>query len=59
MPLYEYECPTCEKVVECLQKMDDPAPDCEKCGKQTTKKVSRSGFILKGGGWAADGYSGK
>jgi putative FmdB family regulatory protein len=53
VPIYEYECKACGRVLELLQKIDDPAPEaCESCNKgPIVKLMSRSGFILKGGGW--------
>lgn len=63
MPLYEYGCTNvdCHKVVELLRSMKeaDSPVICPYCGHQTTRKVSKSGFQLKGGGWASDGYSSK
>jgi putative FmdB family regulatory protein len=61
MPMYEYRCPKCGTELEQLQKFDDPAPactkeGCEDAGRPMTRKVSRSSFELKGGGWAKDGY---
>jgi putative FmdB family regulatory protein len=60
MPIYVYQCSACEARVEEIQKMSDPPPPkCEKCGKTGTlkKQMGKSNFELKGGGWAADGYS--
>ncbi|PIE63909.1 MAG: transcriptional regulator [Desulfobacterales bacterium] len=58
MPVYEYECKTCEKVFEVQQKMSDaPLKDCPDCGAPINKLMSMSSFQLKGGGWYADGYS--
>jgi putative FmdB family regulatory protein len=58
MPVYEYECPTCEKVFEVQQRMsDDPLSSCPDCGGDVKKLVSMSSFHLKGGGWYSDGYS--
>jgi putative FmdB family regulatory protein len=53
VPLYEYECRACGDVSELMQKISDPAPEtCPVCGKgPMAKLVSRSAFILKGGGW--------
>ncbi|RUM33755.1 MAG: zinc ribbon domain-containing protein [Desulfobulbus sp.] len=60
MPVYEYECPSCEKVFEVQQRMsDDPLKICPDCGGQVKKLVSMSSFHLKGGGWYSDGYSSK
>ena len=60
MPIYEYECSQCQKTFDVIQKVDDPAPEkCEGCGAtgSLAKKVSRSSFVLKGGGWYSDLYS--
>ena len=58
MPVYEYECPACEKVLEIQQRMaDDPLTQCPECEGPVKKVMSRSSFQLKGGGWYADGYS--
>jgi putative FmdB family regulatory protein len=59
MPVYEYECPACEKVFEVQQRMtEQPLETCPECGGQVRKLISMSSFQLKGGGWYADGYSG-
>src|SRR4051794_3898418 len=60
MPIYEYVCSQCGKLNDVLQKMNDPAPEkCEGCGAQGTlsRVVSRTSFVLKGGGWYSDLYS--
>jgi putative FmdB family regulatory protein len=60
MPIYEYICSKCEKTVDVLQKVSDPAPvKCEGCGAENAleRKVSRTSFVLKGGGWYSDLYS--
>ena len=60
MPVYEYECPACEKVFEVQQRIsDDPLKTCPDCGGEVKKLVSMSSFHLKGGGWYSDGYSSK
>ncbi|ARN75078.1 FmdB family zinc ribbon protein [Oceanicoccus sagamiensis] len=53
MPIYEYQCQSCEHELEILQKLsDDPATDCPNCSKPSLKKqISAAGFRLKGGGW--------
>ena len=57
MPVYEYECPQCETVLEVQQRMtDDPLSACPDCGGEVKKLISMSSFQLKGGGWYADGY---
>ncbi len=58
MPIYEYECPACEQVIEIQQRIsDDPLSSCPDCGGEVKKLVSMSSFHLKGGGWYSDGYS--
>ena len=58
MPIYEYKCESCGAEFELLQKISDPPVEvCGKCGSKSVKKlVSRSGFVLKGGGWYKDHY---
>ncbi|RWX49207.1 putative regulatory protein, FmdB family [Candidatus Electrothrix marina] len=58
MPVYEYECPACEKVFEVHQGMNDsPLTSCSVCGGEVKKIISMSAFHLKGGGWYSDGYA--
>ena len=57
MPLYEYHCENCQKLIEMLQKFSDPPlATCPDCGKPVTKIVSRTSFQLKGTGWYATDY---
>ena len=53
MPIYEYQCQSCQHQLEALQKIADaPLQDCPSCGKSQLKKmVSAAAFRLKGGGW--------
>jgi putative FmdB family regulatory protein len=60
MPIYEYECSQCHQTSDALQKVNDPAPEaCPHCGAHHTlsRLLSRTSFVLKGGGWYADLYS--
>ena len=60
MPIYEYECSQCHQTSDALQKVNDPAPEtCPRCGAHDTltRLLSRTSFVLKGGGWYADLYS--
>jgi putative FmdB family regulatory protein len=59
MPIYEYACDKCGHEFEREQKMaDPPVKTCPECkGRKVTKLISRSSFVLKGGGWYADGYA--
>jgi putative FmdB family regulatory protein len=53
MPIYEYQCKSCEHELEKLQRMSDPAlTDCPACNQSELKRlVSAAGFRLKGSGW--------
>lgn len=53
MPIYEYQCQSCHKQLEVLQKISDaPLLECPQCGEPALKKkVSAAAFRLKGGGW--------
>src|ERR1700686_483014 len=58
MPIYEFVCEACGRLVERLQKLTDPPPDaCPECGGKMAKIMSRNSFQLKGGGWYRDLYS--
>lgn len=62
MPTYDYICTSCDHAWELEQRIvEDPVRKCPKCGKETAKRQisSGAGFILKGGGWYADGYGSK
>jgi putative FmdB family regulatory protein len=57
MPLYEYECTTCHKHTEKIQKFSDPEITiCPHCGGHLERVVSAPAISFKGGGWYADGY---
>ena len=53
MPIYEYQCKSCSKSFEQIQKIsDDPLTDCPECGQAAlVKLVSAAAFRLKGQGW--------
>ncbi len=57
---YEYACEVCGHMWEADQSIkDDPLKKCPSCGKDKAKRQvsGGAGFILKGGGWYADGYA--
>ncbi len=58
MPIYEYGCQGCGHTFEQLQKVSDGPPSaCPSCeGPEIKKLVSRTSFVLKGGGWYKDHY---
>ena len=60
MPIYEYRCKACDKTFEVIQRVGEgPLRKCRECSGKLEKLISRSAFQLKGGGWYAEGYSGR
>ena len=62
MPTYDYICTACNHAWELEQRIvEDPVRKCPKCRANKAKRQisSGAGFILKGGGWYADGYGSK
>lgn len=62
MPLYEYRCQVCGEQEEKIQSYAAPTQHaCPKCGAEEGMKrqISQVAFNLSGGGWYAQGYSGK
>jgi len=58
MPIYEYRCLSCGDTLEVLQKMGSgKLRKCRKCSGKLERLVSRTSFMLKGGGWFDSGYS--
>lgn len=64
MPIYEYECKTCGKRVEVEQRITaEPLTTHRECAEtpcdgDVKRLITRTSFILKGRGWAKDGYGG-
>jgi putative FmdB family regulatory protein len=60
MPLYEYECESCDHRFEVIQKFSDPLVEsCPKCGGPVHKLFSSPAFHLKGTGWYITDYAKK
>lgn len=60
MPIYEYQCLSCQAVFEEWQTgFEDKDMECPECGGESKRLISHSSFHLKGSGWYADGYSAK
>jgi len=59
MPIYEYACENCESEFEVEQRITDgPIKSCPRCRSKKVKRlISRTSFVLKGGGWYSDLYS--
>ena len=60
MPTYDYSCDNCGHEFEREQRItEDPIKKCPECGKLKARRMIAGGnFILKGGGWESDLYSG-
>ena len=59
MPIYEYACERCKKEFEVEQRItEEPLKRCPSCRSPKIKRlISRTSFVLKGGGWYSDLYS--
>lgn len=58
MPLYEYQCRSCGKVHEVMQRYTDlPLTKCPECGGEMKKLISNTSFVLKGTGWYKTDYA--
>jgi putative FmdB family regulatory protein len=57
MPLYEYECNTCHRRIEKIQKFSDAELTlCPHCGGKLERTITAAAVSFKGGGWFKDGY---
>ena len=58
MPMYEYECLSCGKRTERLQRFDDaPLATCPACGGEVKKLISAPAVQFKGSGWYVTDYA--
>ena len=59
MPIYEYACDKCSHEFEVEQRItEDPIKTCPECRSRKVRRlISRTSFVLKGGGWYSDLYS--
>ncbi len=57
MPIYEYKCNHCGRIIELMQKFSDkPLARCPSCGGRVTRLISNCSFQLKGTGWYVTDY---
>lgn len=63
MPIYEFVCHDCGAKFTDLRKIDqrDEPAECEQCKSVNTERIKfhATDHILKGIGWARDGYRNK
>lgn len=61
MPIYEYQCSSCNVRSEVTRgiKEEEVVPRCSTCDDhpKMVRVITTTSFILKGKGWAKDGYS--
>ena len=58
MPVYEYSCKKCGRLVEVYQRISEPPlKKCKHCSGKLQKLISHSSFHLKGTGWYATDYT--
>ena len=57
MPIYEYQCESCGRQFEVMQRMTEPLLTvCEQCGGHVRRLISQTSFVLKGSGWYVTDY---
>ena len=56
MPTYDYICEGGHEFASNQRIVDPPIKIC-KCGKKCKRLIYKTSFILRGPGWAKDGYS--
>ena len=59
MPIYEYECQKCGKIVEVLELSKDDQPGTCECGGELKRIMSQGSFRLTGSGWYKTDYQDK
>jgi putative FmdB family regulatory protein len=60
MPLYEYQCDSCEHRFEVIQKFSDaPVDTCPRCGGAVRRLLSSPAIQFKGSGWYITDYARK
>lgn len=59
MPLYEYQCPKCERFEIIRKFSDSPLAACPTCGSEVQKLPSAPAIQFKGSGWYVTDYARK
>jgi putative FmdB family regulatory protein len=60
VPIYEYQCESCQDKFEIKQSMkDDSLTVCPRCGKRVQRLISSPAIMFKGSGWYVTDYSDK
>jgi len=60
VPVYEYQCQSCKRIIEKIQKFSDPPlTKCEKCGGLLKKILSAPALVFKGSGFYITDYAKK
>ena len=60
MPLYEYQCKSCQSLTERIQKFSDPPLTiCPHCGGELEQLISAPAVQFKGAGWYVTDYAKK
>jgi putative FmdB family regulatory protein len=60
LPLYEYECDSCSRRTEVIQRVGaPPIGPCEECGGEMKRLLSAPAFQFKGTGWYVTDYAKK
>jgi putative FmdB family regulatory protein len=59
MPIYEYDCQSCKKRTEAIQRVGErPLRICPHCGGKLKKAFSAPAIQFKGSGWYVTDYPG-
>ena len=59
MPIYEYDCQSCKKRTEAIQRVGErPLKICPHCGGKLKKAFSAPAIQFKGSGWYVTDYAG-
>jgi len=60
MPIYEYECTGCNRVITVKQSVhDEPLKTCASCGGDLRRIIFPSAIQFKGSGWYVTDYARK